>query len=81
MSPQKELLTVDEFVDELRKKGVQVHPNTVRNWIRSGQLKHRRIGRPYYIFTSEVDRLTQKPNGEDLGNSLPVSIARAFQTA
>jgi excisionase family DNA binding protein len=54
MEPQEELLTVEEFADRL-----SVHEQTVRRWLRNGQINgtmlNRRAG--YRIRASEVDRV------------------------
>ena len=79
MSDPPQLYTVEEFVSELAKHGVKVHPNTVRNWARSGQIKAKKIGRPYYIFASEVKRLVSEQETE--GNSVLLGIERVGQIA
>lgn len=37
-----------------------VHPNTIYNMIRSGEIKAEKNGRSFYIPNEEIERLTQK---------------------
>jgi excisionase family DNA binding protein len=37
-----------------------VTPQTIRNWIREGRLKARRIGRPHLIPLDEIAKLLEK---------------------
>ncbi len=48
-------LTVDEVANELR-----VHPDTVRSWIRSGELVAVDIGREYRIYRSDLDDFIER---------------------
>jgi excisionase family DNA binding protein len=50
VSQQGETLTVEEVAAELR-----VHPDTVRTWIRSGELDAIDIGREYRIYRADLD--------------------------
>lgn len=45
-----ELLTVKEVADR-----VKVHPETVRGWIRDGELEAVDIGGEYRIYQSDLD--------------------------
>jgi excisionase family DNA binding protein len=53
--PQTEPLTVEEVAAELR-----VHPETVRNWIRTGELDALDIGREYRIYRADLDAFIQR---------------------
>jgi excisionase family DNA binding protein len=52
---QTEPLTVEEVAAELR-----VHPETVRNWIRTGELDALDIGREYRIYRADLDAFIQR---------------------
>ncbi len=52
--PEKQL-TVDEVAEELR-----VHPETVRQWIREGELDAFDTGRGYRISRQDLDDFVQK---------------------
>jgi excisionase family DNA binding protein len=54
MSPE-EPLTVEEIAAELR-----VHPETVRAWIRTGELDALDIGREYRIYRADLDDFIQR---------------------
>lgn len=47
-------LTVEEVADELR-----VHPETVRQWIREGELDAFDTGRGYRISRTDLDKFIQ----------------------
>ncbi len=55
MSHQGETLTVEDVAAELR-----VHPDTVRTWIRSGELVAVDIGREYRIYRSDLDNFIER---------------------
>ena len=48
-------LTVEEVADELR-----VHPETVRQWIRDGELEAFDTGRGYRISRADLDAFVQR---------------------
>ncbi len=52
---QGETLTVEDVAAELR-----VHPDTVRNWIRAGELDAIDIGREYRIYRRDLDEFIQR---------------------
>jgi excisionase family DNA binding protein len=52
---QTEPLTVEEVAAELR-----VHPETVRNWIRTGELDALDIGREYRIYRADLNDFIQR---------------------
>jgi excisionase family DNA binding protein len=52
---QTEPLTVEEVAAELR-----VHPETVRTWIRTGELDALDIGREYRIYRADLDDFIQR---------------------
>jgi len=55
VSHQGETLTVEDVAAELR-----VHPDTVRTWIRSGELVAVDIGREYRIYRSDLDNFIER---------------------
>lgn len=57
MPEQDELLTVDQVARRL-----QVHPETIRRWIRDGRLKAVKLSPGFRIRESEVERLTETPS-------------------
>ncbi|QBD80465.1 DNA-binding protein [Ktedonosporobacter rubrisoli] len=60
MSQREEPLTVEEVAAEIR-----VHPDTVRSWIRSGELVAVDIGRGYRIYRSDLnDFLERRKTGK-----------------
>jgi len=52
--PEKQL-TVEEVAEELR-----VHPETVRQWIRTGELDAFDTGRGYRISRRDLDEFVQR---------------------
>lgn len=54
MSPE-EPLTVEEVAAELR-----IHPETVRAWIRTGELDALDIGREYRIYRTDLNDFIQR---------------------
>ena len=55
---QDKMLTVEEVADELR-----VHPETVRQWIRNGELIALDISKEYRILRSDLDAFIAKRRG------------------
>jgi excisionase family DNA binding protein len=55
VSQQEGMLTVEEVASELR-----VHPETVRSWIRTGELDAVDIGREYRIYRADLDDFIQR---------------------
>jgi excisionase family DNA binding protein len=55
VSQIQETLTVEEIAAELR-----VHPDTVRGWIRSGELIAVDIGREYRIYREDLNDFIQR---------------------
>jgi excisionase family DNA binding protein len=49
-----QLLTVDEVASELRVK-----PETVRTWIRAGELEAVDLGREYRIYRADLNKFLQ----------------------
>lgn len=49
------ILTVEQAADKL-----QVKPNTVRSWLKSGKIPGRKIGRVYRISEDELEMLLRK---------------------
>ena len=47
-------ITIKQAADMLR-----VHPNTIRNWIRAGILRHYQVGRGYKVLlkTEDIERV------------------------
>lgn len=43
---------------------LKVHPNTIRNWIKTGILKHYQVGRGYKVLvkTEDIDEILEKSN-------------------
>ena len=41
---------------------LKVHPNTIRNWIKTGILKHYQVGRGYKVLvkTEDIDEVFSK---------------------
>ena len=54
MAPE-EPLTVEEVAAELR-----IHPETVRAWIRTGELDALDIGREYRIYRADLNDFIQR---------------------
>ncbi len=50
MTQQEETLTVEDVAAELR-----VHADTVRTWIRTGELDAVDVGREYRIYRADLD--------------------------
>ena len=42
-----------------------VTPQTIRAWIKTGQLRGTRLGGRFYTTMTEIDRLVKRLNGED----------------
>jgi excisionase family DNA binding protein len=55
MSQQETPLTVDEVAAELR-----VNPETVRTWIRAGELDAIDLGREYRIYRADINDFLQR---------------------
>lgn len=55
MSDDEKLLTVAQVADQL-----QVHPETVRVWIRSGELEAMDIGGEYRISRADLNDFIQR---------------------
>jgi excisionase family DNA binding protein len=55
VSRQEETLTVEDVAAELR-----VHPDTVRTWIRTGELDAVDIGREYRIYRADLDEFIRR---------------------
>ncbi len=55
---QDKMLTVEEVADELR-----VHPETVRQWIRDGELIALDISKEYRILRSDLEAFIAKRRG------------------
>ena len=51
-------------VKEIAKK-VGVHPNTVRNWIESGELKAYKLGRVLRIKKEDFDDFAKETDGKE----------------
>lgn len=49
--------TITEVAEALK-----VNPQTVRNWVKEGKLKGKRIGRPILITESNIMEFIQSPN-------------------
>lgn len=58
-SPQHDSLSVEEIAAEWG-----VTTQTVRNWIKAGELPARRIGRGYRIQRADLDELVARREGE-----------------
>ena len=45
---------------------LKVHPNTIRNWIKTGILKHYQVGKGYKVLvkTEDIDKVLEK-SGEE----------------
>ena len=54
----EKMLTVDEIAEELR-----VHPETVRQWIRNGELIAIDISKEYRILRSDLDAFLAQRRG------------------
>ncbi len=54
----EKMLTVEEIAEELR-----VHPETVRQWIRDGELIAIDISKEYRILRSDLDALLVQRRG------------------
>lgn len=57
-----DILTVKEVAELFG-----VHPETVRNWLRSGRLEGRRVGWKWFIVREDVDRLLK--GGDSVADS------------
>lgn len=53
--PDEKLLTVEEVAENLR-----VNPDTVRSWIRSGELDAINVGGKYRIYQSDLDDFIER---------------------
>ena len=55
-------LTVEQVAQRL-----QVHPETVRRWLREGRMRGHRLGprAPYRIPATEVERFLASQNGDE----------------
>ena len=44
-----------------------VHPNTIRNWIRAGIVKHYQVGRGYRVLlkTEDIEKAMSRVNNEN----------------
>lgn len=65
-------LTIEEFCEELEKRGVKFSPRTIRLWVKQGKIKAIRPGeRTWYIPESELDRI--------LSDRLPLTPAAPWK--
>lgn len=49
-------LVIQEAAERCR-----VHPNSIRRWLKSGALKHKRAGRRILIDPAELERFIEPP--------------------
>ena len=69
-------LTIPEFVQALRDRGLSFHERTIRLWIKAGRIKAIKPGlRQWYIPREEVDRVLK--GGEGSGASRVTLVAAA----
>jgi len=55
-------ITINQAAELLR-----VHPNTIRNWIRDGIVRHYQVGRGYRVLlkTEDIEKaISRKDNGD-----------------
>lgn len=55
----EQLYTVEQTADLL-----QLHPDTIRLWLRNGRLRGRKLGRVWRVPDDELRRLSQTPSPE-----------------
>ena len=55
---------------EQAAKILQLHPDTVRIWLRDGRLKGRKMGRVWRIAAAELQRLSEAPAEQPQESSL-----------
>ena len=55
-------ITINQAAELLR-----VHPNTIRNWIRAGILRHYQVGRGYKVLlkTEDIEKTISRINSAD----------------
>jgi excisionase family DNA binding protein len=59
-------LTIEEFAEALKERGLPFHEQTIRAWIKKGRIKAVRPGlRQWYIPKGEVDRVLKEANEGD----------------
>ena len=55
-------ITINQAAELLR-----VHPNTIRNWIRAGIVRHYQVGRGYRVLlkTEDIEKAISRIDNED----------------
>lgn len=66
-------LTTRETVDRLREDGYRISEYALRNWIRTGVIPARKIGKKFLIYYPNVLSFLQCADGQD--NPPPPSVS------